>query len=215
MACARSSPRTRRVAHALAYTGCMPRRHVLLPACLLAFAAGVPAQQPWTFDPQLLMDRSEAVIARTPDALLDRLFQAVAEAARRPRELQAMCALLEPDAPRDLAAINRTALGFSDASQRNFQQATEAVLRASEDAPVQPYDAELARRALRQAAVATAMLYDGFVAALNDPGDAPANRRARCRALRQLLDTVSMRPLDERAMITRLLMREGLRRIER
>lgn len=199
----------------------MPPVRPLL-ACLLAFAlpfaAHAAARDAWTFDPAELLARSDAVISRTPDASLDRLFQAVAESAREPAELQAMCAVFEPDARRDLAALNRIALGFAPASQRRFQRATEHVLAASEDAPRQPYDDALARRALRQAAVAAAMLYDGFVAAVNSieqqRSDA-ATRQARCRALRQLLDTVSMRPLNERAMITRLLMREGLRHIER
>ena len=198
--------RLRAFAFALLVTCAMP----------LASAAGrnaAPAQ--WTFDPQELMARSEAVIVRTPDATLDRLFQAVAEAARQPRELRAMCALFNPSARRDLGALNQAALRFSDASQRNFQNATDAVLLASRNAPAQPYDAQLAQRALRQAAVASAMLYDGFVAAINSPETDAASQQARCRALRQLLDTVSMRPLNERAMITRLLMREGLRRIER
>ncbi len=193
----------------------MPRRLALLLACLLPAAAGAATREPWTFDPQELLARSEAVIVRTPDATLDRLFQAVAQAARKPEELQAMCALFDPAARRDLAAINRVALGFSADSQRGFQQATDAVLQASRASPPQPYDAQLAQQALRRAAIATAMLYDGFVAAIDSQASDPASQRARCRALRQLLDTVSMRPLDERAMITRLLMREGLRRIER
>lgn len=190
---------------------------VLFVVCVPApaFARDAVRQPAWTFDPQELMARSEAVIVRTPDATLDHLFQAVAEAARRPRELQAMCALFNPSARRDLASLNQAALRFSDGSQRNFQQATEAVLAASRKAPAQPYDAQLAQRALRQAAVASAMLYDGFVAAINSSDSDAASQQARCRALRQLLDTVSMRPLPERAMITRLLMREGLRRIER
>ena len=192
---------------------------VVLVACACAPApasAREVAREPaWTFDPQELMARSEAVIVRTPDATLDHLFQAVAEAARQPRELQAMCALFNPSARRDLGTLNQAALRFSNGSQRNFQHATEAVLAASRDAPAQPYDAQLAQRALRQAAVASAMLYDGFVAAINSPDSDIASQQARCRALRQLLDTVSMRPLPERAMITRLLMREGLRRIER
>lgn len=169
----------------------------------------------WTFDPQELMARSEAVIVRTPDATLDHLFQAVAEAARQPHELQAMCAVFNPSARRDLGALNQIALRFGAGSQRNFQRATDAVLQASRSAPAQPYDAQLAQRALRQAAVASAMLYDGFVAAINSRESDAASQHARCRALRQLLDTVSMRPLPERAMITRLLMREGLRRVER
>ena len=195
----------------------MIHRHVVVAAfaaCLPLLAGPAVAREAWTFDPQLLLARSAAVIARAPDATLDRLFQSVATAARQPAELQAMCALFDPAARRDLAAINRTALRFGEHSQRNFQQATDALLRAAEDSPRQPYDEALAQRALRQAAVASAMLYDGFVAAINSPHSDAASQQARCRALRQLLDTVSMRPLNERAMVTRLLMREGLRRIE-
>ena len=193
----------------------MPRYRVVIAAfaaCLLSLAGPAAAREAWTFDPQLLLARSAAVIARAPDATLDRLFQSVAIAARRPAELQAMCALFDPAARRDLAAINSTALRFGEDSQRNFQQATDALLRAAEDSPRQPYDEALAQRALRQAAVASAMLYDGFVAAINSPHGDAASQQARCRALRQLLDTVSMRSLNERAMVTRLLMREGLRR---
>jgi len=169
----------------------------------------------WTFDPQLLLASSKSVIQRAPDASLDQLFQAVAVAARQPQELQAMCVIFDPRAQRDLAALNRIALNLSQTSQQNFQRATEILLRDSRAAAAQPYDAAQAQRALRQAAVAAAMLFDGFLAAINHPASDPASQRARCRALRQLLDVISMRPLAERALITRLLLREGLRRIER
>lgn len=194
------------------------RRTTLLLACLSvapwAVATDEPAGATWTFDPQLLLARSETVIARAPDADLDTLFQAVAEAARRPRELQAMCALFDPAARRDLAAINDVALQFGDDSRRRFQRATDALLAAAQGAP-QPFDRALAERALRQAAVTATMLHDGFVAALNDQGSDATSRQARCHALHQLLDVLSMRPLRERALVTRLLMREGLRRLER
>jgi hypothetical protein len=195
-------------------------RRTSISACLLLAAllpgAAVASQPPaWTFDPQVLMRESDAVIARAPDATLDTLFQSVAEAARRPRELQAMCALFDPRARRDLAAINDAALRFGAPSRRNFERATEALLDAARTSPPQPYDPALAERALRQAAVTAAMLFDDFVRAINSDGSDDASQQARCRALRQLLDTVSMRPLGERAMITRLLMREGMRRVER
>ena len=195
----------------------MPRRFrtIAVLFALLPCASVAADRATWTFDPQLLLERSEAVIERAPDASLDQLFQSVAEAARRPQELSAMCALFDPQARRDLAAINRTAQRFGDASQRRFQRATDVLLQTAQAAPPQPYDPQLAQRALRQAAVTSAMLYDGFVAGLNGEGSDAASQQARCRALRQLLDTVSMRPLGERAMITRLLMREGLQRIER
>lgn len=183
---------------------------VLLP--LIALAAQKPV---WTFDPERLLAKSTVVIERAPDASLDGLFQAVAESARRPDELKAMCAVFDPRARRDLAALNQIALTFSGASQGRFQRATDALLASVDDAPKQPYDQALAERALRQAAVVSAMLHDGFVAAINNRESDHASQRARCGALRQLLDSVSMRPLNERAMIIRLLMREGLRRIER
>ena len=199
----------------------LARMRPRLIACLFALAlvapparAGDAAAARWTFDPQLLLARSEAVIVHAPDASLDQLFQAVAEAARAPGERRAMCALFEPRARRDLAAINHAALQFGSASQRRFQSATDALLAAA-DGPVQPWDRALAERALRQAAVTAAMLHDGFVAALNGQGSDAASRQARCRALHQLLDALSMRPMRERAMVTRLLMREGLRRIDR
>lgn len=189
-------------------------RFVPVLALLFAFGGAASARDSWTFDPQRLLARSEAVIARAPDASLDRLFQAVAEAAREPRERRAMCALFDPQSRRDLAAINHAALQFGDASQRRFQAATDALLAAA-DGPVQSWDRALSERALRQAAVTAAMLHDGFVAALHGEGSDEASRQARCGALRQLLDVLSMRPLRERAMVTRLLMREGLRRLER
>lgn len=191
---------------------------IALTCLSLPAVAQARADAAWAFDPQQLLARSESVIVRTPDATLDALFQAVVEAARQPAQLQAMCAVFEPDARRDLATLNRIALAFPAASQRRFQRATEQVLAASQRAPPQPYDDALARRALRQAAIAAAMLYDGFAAAINgvQQGSGEASgRAARCRALRQLLDTLSMRPLPERAMVTRLLMREGLQRVER
>lgn len=189
----------------------------VLMLCVLIASNADARERPetWAFDPQLLMHSGEAVIERASDASVDRLFQAVAMAARQPQELQMMCAVFDPRAQRDLAALNRVASGMSESSQRNFQRATEVMLRESRTAGPQHYEAEHAKRALRQAAVTAAMLFDGFPAAINNPNSDPASQRARCRALRQLLDAISMRSLSERAMITRLLMREGLRRIER
>lgn len=168
----------------------------------------------WTFDPQLLLQHSPVVIERAPDADLERLYQAVATAANQPDELRAMCALFDPQARRDLAAINTIALGLSTASQRRFQDATDRLLQVSADAPRQPYDADIAHRSLRQSAVVASMLFDGFLAGLNTQGSDPASQRARCRSLHQLLHAVGMRPLAERAMIMRLLLREGVSRVD-
>lgn len=198
------------------------RQYAIALSCSMTMAAWLPisvqaadVRGAWTFDPQVLMARSDAVIARAPDASLDALFQAVLAAAHRPDELQAMCALFDPRAPRDLGAINRAAQQFGAPSRRRFERATDLLLAAADTSAPQPYDPALAQRALRQSAIASAMLHDGFVAAINGQGSDPVSQRARCAALRQLLDTVSLRPRAERAMITRLLMREGMARVER
>lgn len=193
----------------------------IVPAVLLLGSAAVSAAgqsaiaSRWTFDPQLLLARSDTVMRKAPESAIDDLFQAVRHASTKPEELALMCAFFDPGSRHDLAAVNQAALQFSPDSQRRFQRATDRLLQVHEQDPDQPYDDAVARQSLRQAAVAAGMLFEGFVAAIQSEGRDAASRRARCRALSQLLGTVSMRPRNERVMITRLLMREGLRRIER
>lgn len=193
----------------------------IVPAVLLLGSAAVSAAgqsaiaSHWTFDPQLLLARSDTVMRKAPESAIDDLFQAVRHASTKPEELALMCAFFDPGSRHDLAAVNQAALQFSPDSQRRFQRATDRLLQVHEQEPDQPYDDAVARQSLRQAAVAAGMLFEGFVAAIQSEGRDAASRRARCRALNQLLGTVSMRPRSERVMITRLLMREGLRRIER
>lgn len=193
----------------------------IVPAVLLLGSAVVSAAgqsaiaSRWTFDPQLLLARSDTVMRKAPESAIDDLFQAVRHASTKPEELALMCAFFDPGSRHDLAAVNQAALQFSPDSQRRFQRATDRLLQVHEQDPDQPYDDAVARQSLRQAAVAAGMLFEGFVAAIQSEGRDAASRQARCRALNQLLGTVSMRPRNERVMITRLLMREGLRRIER
>lgn len=189
---------------------------LLLAGAPAAWAAGTSAiASRWSFDPQLLLERSDTVMRKAPDPAIDQLFQAVRHASTKPDELALMCGFFDPGSQRDLAAVNQAALQFSMDSQRRFQRATDRLLQVRDHAPDQPYDDALARQSLRQAAVAAGMLFEGFVAGIQSEGRDAASRQARCRALNQLLGTVSMRPMNERAMITRLLMHEGLRRIER
>lgn len=193
----------------------------IVPAVLLLGSAAVSAAgqsaiaSRWTFDPQLLLARSDTVMRKAPESAIDDLFQAVRHASTKPEEMALMCAFFDPGSRHDLAAVNQAALQFSPDSQRRFQRATDRLLQVHEQDPDQPYDDAVARQSLRQAAVAAGMLFEGFVAAIQSEGRDAASRQARCRALNQLLGTVSMRPRNERVMITRLLMREGLRRIER
>lgn len=188
---------------------------LLLGSAAASAAGSATVAAHWTFDPQLLLARSDTVMRKAPDPAIEQLFQAVRHAAGKPDELALMCAFFDPGSRHDLVAVNQAALRFSPDSQRRFQRATDRLLQVRDQTPDQPYDDALARQSLRQAAVAAGMLFEGFVAGIQAEGRDAASRQARCRALNQLLGTVSMRPMNERAMITRLLMREGLRRIER
>lgn len=183
-------------------------------ACASPSFARDRAQPHWSFDPAQVVKLGPRILQRAPDAALDQLLQAVAAAARKPAQLESMCAVLAPEARHDLAALNDVALGFDAPSRAGFEHATEALL-AGKDGPVRAYDPQLARKALSQAAVTAAFLFDGFAAGISAEGRDAASRAARCRALGQLLETVAMRPLPERAMIARLLLHEGYARLER
>lgn len=183
---------------------------------LLALSPSAPVQAravdggSWTLDPGRLLSQGRVVVERAPDAELERLYQAVVAAARTPAELKAMCALFDPGARRDPAALDQVARHFGADSRRRFRLVSEVLSALTPDAPRQWFDPELARRALHRAAVVAGMLFDGFIAGIQARGGDPASRQARCRALHQLLEAIGLRPPAERAMIMRLLLRDGL-----
>lgn len=198
----------------------MPMRIRTAIAALLAVLASVPlhasaqAWEPGDFDVSALVAGTRDVLQRAPDREIDALFQAVHASAAIPREAEALCAMLEPDADRSLEGLDRFAGRLGDASRERFADALANVLVAGLQGAPQAYDAAAARQALKSNAARAAILHEGFVAGLNAGGDTAAGRAARCRSLRWMLDTLHSRPLPERALVTRLLLGEGVQRLQ-
>jgi hypothetical protein len=187
-------------------------------SALLAVALSVPLVAPaqggeWTLDPSVLAADGRALLMRAPDEAIDPLFQAVHAAAREPREAAVLCALFEPRADRSLEGFNAAATRLSQASQERLALAVAGLLVAATQHPPQRFDAPAARQALKANAARAAILHDGFADGLAMDGDGADARAARCRALGWMLDTLQQRPLAERALVTRLLLDEGLARL--
>ncbi|MEJ7746526.1 MAG: hypothetical protein WKF61_07180 [Luteimonas sp.] len=185
---------------------------------LLATASIARAQQPafdfGDFDPAALMSGTEDIVRRAPDSSIDSLFQAVHAAAQTPDEAKVMCRLFEPDADRSVEGFSRATNQLGEASRERFISAITDIAVAGLQGQPQPYDAILARQALKSAGARAAILHDGFVAGLTAASGEEASRDARCRSLRWMLDSLKTQPLAERAAATRLMLNEGLSRLE-
>ena len=187
-------------------------RGMLWGLLLLPLLAGAQDGS-WSFDPGALVASGSDLLARTPDAQVDALFQAVHATAQADDEAKALCALFEPDADRSLSGLNAFASQLAPASRERFANAVANALVAAMQSPPQRYDAAAARQSLKASGVTAALLHDGFVAGLNADGNAPGGRVARCQSLRWLLEAMQSRPQAERAAMTRLLLDEGLARV--
>lgn len=186
----------------------------LLHLALLAVAVALPpaghAQQGLDgFDPGALMGEVQDVLVRTPDAQIDGLFHALHGSMRQPQEAEAICGLFDADADRGINALNEVATRLSGASRQRFVDSIANALVAGLQGQPQAYDQADAAQALRANGARAAMLHDGFSAGLSSG----ASRDARCRSLGQMLDVLADRPQPERAMVTRLLLDQGLRQI--
>lgn len=189
-------------------------RAVLVFATALACAPVLHAQQDaWAFDPQALMAGGIELIRRTPDRELDGLLAAVHGAAQSPQEAAAMCALFDPQARRDLGALQATAARLGPQSRERFANAVADVLVAAVQSPPQPVDPVLGRQALKSAGASAAIRHEEFLAGLQADGGDDTARATRCRSLRWLLDGLQSRPLPERAAAMRLLLEEGAARV--
>lgn len=186
----------------------------LLHLALLAVAVALPpaghAQQGLDgFDPGALMGEVQDVLVRTPDAQIDGLFHALHGSMRQPQEAEAICGLFDADADRGINALNEVATRLSGVSRQRFVDSIANALVAGLQGQPQAYDQAAAAQALRANGARAAMLHDGFSAGLSTG----APRDARCRSLGQMLDVLADRPQPERAMVTRLLLDQGLRQI--
>jgi hypothetical protein len=189
-----------------------PVRLALACGALLALpvATPVPAQSSSTladlgFDPSALAADGRELLRRAPDREVDALFQALHGASREPAEAATLCALFQPQADRSLAGLNQAAARLDPATRERFALAVADVLVSATRSPPQAFDPSQARQALKAAGATAAILDEDFLPGLhgNDPD-------ARCRSFGLLLDGMAMRPLAERAAVTRLLLFEGL-----
>lgn len=150
----------------------------------------------------------------SPDAL-DRLFKSVHAISASPNDSAMMCRALASADRGNADTWLALAQGLSDDNRDRLTTALGEVALSGWQGRPSPFDEQAARTSLRQAGVRAAMLNDGFSAsALNADGNVEtpeAEMEAmRCRSLGWLLDAVASQPLDERAAITRLLLRDGL-----
>ncbi|MCY7353565.1 MAG: hypothetical protein LH470_00465 [Lysobacter sp.] len=184
---------------------------------VLAASCSARAQQPvfdfGDFDPTALMSGTEDIVRRAPDSSIDSLFQAVHASAQIPDEARTICRLFQPDADRSVEGFSRAANQLGESSRERFISAIADIAVAGLQGQPQPYDATAARQALKSAGARAAILHEGFVAGLTAAGSDEASRESRCRSLRWMLESLRTQPLVERAAATRLLLSEGLSRM--
>lgn len=192
----------------------------LLAALCLALAPSLPAQAQAQssrvdlsgIDPMQVIAGANDVLARAPDADIDRLFRAVHAASQNEREARGLCALFDPGADRSLAGLQRAANALGEQSRLRFIEAVTAVAINGLQAPPRSWDPALGEQAVKAATVTGMMLHDGFLLGLSSTGSDPGSRQARCTALRQMLDVLDGFSVADRVAATRYLLSEGLAR---
>jgi hypothetical protein len=186
------------------------RLQAMFAAVLIGASASAGAQQVdgfEGFDASVLLGSASDVLARTPDAQVDGLFQALHGSMRQPAEAEAICSLFDADADRGIDSLNATAMRLPEASRQRFADAVAQVVVAGLQSPPQRWDRAAATQALKANGTRAALLHDGFTAGL-----APdASRDARCGSLGAMLDVLADRPREERVPVTRLLLEQGLK----
>ncbi|MGJ4803196.1 hypothetical protein [Luteimonas sp. SDU82] len=191
---------------------------ILTAALCLSLLAWSPAQAQSSridlsgIDPMQVLAGASDVLARAPDADIDRLFKAVHAASRDEREARGLCALFEPDADRSLAGLQRAANALGEQSRLRFIDAVTAVAINGLQAPPRAFDPAAGEQVLKAATVTGMMLHDGFLLGLSNTGGDAASRHARCSAFRQLVDVLDGFSLGDRVAATRYLLSEGLSR---
>ena len=189
-----------------------PHAGLLLAMSALPLAA--PAQSEWSFDPSALVASGGDLLERAPDAQVDGLFQVVNDAAQVDASRAALCALFAPGADRSLGGLNAFASRLQPAQRSRFANAVADALVTAMQSPPQAFDRAAATRSLKAAGATAAILHEGFVAGLSADGDDADSDAMRCRSLRWMLEAMQARPLPERAAMTRLLLDEGLARVD-
>lgn len=162
-----------------------------------------------------LASQADTLLRSASNEALDSLFKSVHAVSTSPTDSAQVCrALASPD--RGSADTWLTlAQGLSGDNRDRLTSALGEIALSGWQGRPSPFDENAARTSLRQAGVRAAMLNDGFSAsALSMEGASEASEAEmealRCQSLGWLMDAVASQPLDERAAITRLLLRDGL-----
>lgn len=159
--------------------------------------------------------QADTLLRSASNEALDSLFKSVHAISTSPDDSAKACRAL---ASTDRGSADTWLALAQDLSGDNRDRLTSALgevaLSGWQGRP-SPFDENAARKSLRQAGVRAAMLNDGFSGSALSMDGSNATSEAemeslRCKSLGWLLDAVASQPLDERAAITRLLLRDGL-----
>lgn len=181
-------------------------------ACLLAVPLALPftaqaRQAPPAPDLGSLLAMAQDLLQRMPDAQADGLFRALHATSKQPQDRAALCQVLTPGADRSLQGMSALAGRLSPSSRETLANAiADAVVAAMANPQPQGWDRSAAEQALRTNAVRAGLLHDGFSAGFAEGAD----NDARCQSLAWMLDVIAERPLEERVLLTRLLLAQGL-----
>lgn len=162
-----------------------------------------------------LASQVDSLLRSASNEAMDSLFKSVHAVSTSPTDSVQVCrALASPDRGSADTWLS-VAQDLSDDNRDRLTSALGEIALSGWQGRPAPFDESAARKSLRQAGVRAAMLNDGFSASALSMEGASATSEAeaeamRCRSLGWLMDSVASQPLDERAAITRLLLRDGL-----
>lgn len=189
-----------------------PRIWAMLLTTAMCFAVAPATSQAQSRNE--LAAQADALVRSASSEALDSLFQSVHGISATPADAAQVCrALASPDRG---SADTWLALaqGLSGDNRDALTSALGEVALSGWQGRPAAFDEAAARTLLRQAGVRAAMLHEGFSAAAFNADEGAGNEAEmeslRCRSLGWLLDAVAGQPAEERAAITRLLLRDGL-----
>lgn len=183
--------------------------------CLVLLCCGqVRAQSMFDFDlsqldPSRMLAATDAMLLGAADPQVDALYQAVLASSQLDREAASLCRVFDIYGDHSLAGLQRAVTELGPESRERFTLALTGIAVSGFQRAPRTYDAAEALQVIKAAGVTAAILHDGFLARLNAEGDDPASRDGRCQAFRQVIGVLADFSLEERALATRHLLREG------
>jgi len=185
---------------------------VLLITAMCVATAPMPAAAQ---SQDTLVAQTDALLRSASVESLDGLFQSVHAVSTSPEDAATICRALASPARSSGDTFLQLAQELTPANRDRLTGAIGDVALSAWLGQPAAFDEKAARLSLRQAGVRAAILNEGFSASALGAIDAHAERDAevealRCRSVGWLLDAVAGQPLEERAAITRLMLRDGL-----